>query len=211
MGGGWRVSNTASITNRQAFMVGGSGLGIGQTPSATRAIQINANGLGKNRHRIYCTNQLGNIGGGRRNSQFGSTADGARCGIGGAIGHSPILVVEYSISIPVTGPGGFQDSSQITVTVHQIGSNYYATVTWPASAAQALQGTWPLPGVYHVKPAIAQDVGLLWWVAMDDTQIFKCPSYWTDTLGGTISVTIGAAAYQRADDVAAESNLICSV
>ena len=207
MGGGWRVSNTASITNRQAFMVGGSGLGIGQTPSATRAIQINANGLGKNRHRIYCTNQLGNIGGGRRNSQFGSTADGARCGIGGAIGHSPILVMTIMFSIPF-GPGG-QQLAQATITVHQIGSNYYATNEVGQVPSWL---SWPLPGVYPVKPALIPVVGYspVWWVAMDDGLLFGCPSVW-EAQGAQLDASWNPEnpAYATAL-AAAQSNPICS-
>ena len=44
---------------------------VGPGTWATRAIQINANGQGPFRFRTFCINQLGNIGGGVRNSMFG--------------------------------------------------------------------------------------------------------------------------------------------
>jgi len=72
----WKVTNRASITNQPAWTVGGLGPTVGKGPFASNAIQINANGQGPFRFRTFCTNQLGNIGGGLRNSMFGPSADG---------------------------------------------------------------------------------------------------------------------------------------
>ena len=71
----WKVTNRASITNRPAWTVGGLGPSVGPGAWATRAIQVNANGQGPFRFRTFCINQLGNIGGGVRNSMFGSSSD----------------------------------------------------------------------------------------------------------------------------------------
>ena len=72
----WKTTKTASITNRPAWMVGGSGLSVGQSPAIKRWIQIQADGRSKDRHTIFRVNQLGGIGGGYKNSMFGPTADG---------------------------------------------------------------------------------------------------------------------------------------
>jgi hypothetical protein len=72
----WKVTNRASITNQPAWTVGGLGPTVGKGPFASNAIQINANGQGPFRFRTFCPNQLGNIGGGLRNSMFGPSADG---------------------------------------------------------------------------------------------------------------------------------------
>ena len=72
----WKSTYTGSITNRPAWMVGGSGLSIGQSPAIKRWVQIQADGRSKDRHTIFMVNQLGGIGGGYKNSMFGPTADG---------------------------------------------------------------------------------------------------------------------------------------
>ena len=72
----WKVNRVASITNQPDWTVGGLGPTVGKGPFASNAIQINANGQGPFRFRTFCPNQLGNIGGGLRNSMFGPTADG---------------------------------------------------------------------------------------------------------------------------------------
>ena len=72
----WKVTNRASITNQPAWIVGGLGPTIGKGQFASNAIKINANGQGQFRFRTFCTNQLGNIGGGLKNSMFGSSSDG---------------------------------------------------------------------------------------------------------------------------------------
>lgn len=72
----WKVSNRSSLTNRPAWNVGAPGPSVGVTSAGARAIQRNANGQGEFRFRTFCTNQLGNIGGGLNNSMFGSSADG---------------------------------------------------------------------------------------------------------------------------------------
>ena len=72
----WKVNRVASITNQPAWTVGGLGPTVGKGPFASKAIQINANGQGPFRFRTFCTNQLGNIGGGLRNSMFSSSSDG---------------------------------------------------------------------------------------------------------------------------------------
>ena len=71
----WKVSHRASMTNRPAWTTGGLGPSVGPGTWATRAIQINANGQGPFRFRTFCINQLGNIGGGVRNSMFGPSSD----------------------------------------------------------------------------------------------------------------------------------------
>ena len=68
------VTGSTKISNRPAWMVGGSGLGIGGPPSARRAQQIRANGQGINRNKTFIINQLGGIG--RMQSMFISNADG---------------------------------------------------------------------------------------------------------------------------------------
>ena len=72
----WKVTNRASITNQPAWTVGGLVPTVGKGQFASNAIQINANGQGPFRFRTFCINQLGNIGGGLRNSMFGSSSDG---------------------------------------------------------------------------------------------------------------------------------------
>ena len=72
----WKVTNRASITNQPAWAVGGLVPNVGKGQFASNAIKINANGQGPFRFRTFCINQLGNIGGGLRNSMFGSSADG---------------------------------------------------------------------------------------------------------------------------------------
>ena len=66
----WKVTNRASISNQPAWTVGGLGPTVGKGPFASNAIQINANGQGLFRFRTFCPNQLGNRGGGLRNSMF---------------------------------------------------------------------------------------------------------------------------------------------
>lgn len=56
------VTGSTKISNRPAWMVGGSGLGIGGPPSARRAQQIRANGQGQNRYKTFYINQLGGVG-----------------------------------------------------------------------------------------------------------------------------------------------------
>ena len=76
----------AKITSKPAWMVGGSGLGIGQSPAIKRWIQILADGQEVYYAiHIFRVNQLGGIGGGYKNSMFGPTADGARTGFRGRI------------------------------------------------------------------------------------------------------------------------------
>ena len=68
------ITGSTKIANRPAWVVGGSGLGIGGSLSARRVIQIRANGQGQNRNKTFQINQLG--GTGRYKSMFLSNAGG---------------------------------------------------------------------------------------------------------------------------------------
>ena len=56
------VTWSTKISNRPAWMVCCSGLGIGGPPSARRAQQIRANRQCMDRHKTFIINQLGGMG-----------------------------------------------------------------------------------------------------------------------------------------------------
>ena len=72
------ITGSTKISNRPAWMIGGSGLGIGGPPAARRAEQIRAHGRTKHQFSIIKQNTVGGIGGrGPTNSRmFAPTADG---------------------------------------------------------------------------------------------------------------------------------------
>ena len=72
------ITGSTRISNRPAWMIGGSGLGIGGPPAARRAEQIRAHGRTKHQFSIIKQNTVGGIGGrGPTNSRmFAPTADG---------------------------------------------------------------------------------------------------------------------------------------
>ena len=79
------ITGSTRISNRPAWMIGGSGLGIGGPPAARRAEQIRAHGRTKHQFSIIKQNTVGGIGGrGPTNSRmFAPTADGVYHGVRG--------------------------------------------------------------------------------------------------------------------------------
>ena len=127
----WKVNRVASITNQPAWTVGGLGPTIGKGPFASNAIQINANGQGPFRFRTFCTNQLGNIGGGLRNSMFSSSSDGTNgcrdqpcvnppycASVGKNLANAPLV---YYGPFTLTPSGG----SGVSVYLYSIGVNQF--------------------------------------------------------------------------------------